>query len=115
MTEPANVPPPPRAGGCCGMGCLTLILLLLFLVCAFVGGIFWAVHHVKQTYSESQPIEMPTVVTSDAPAAVEPNVVQESAPAASATPIVTRQVETRWKTFEKAADRQEKARVELRA
>lgn len=115
MNEQVNIPPAPRAGGCCGMGCLTLVALLVFLAFAFVGGAFWAMKHLRQKYSASEPISMPEALTSDAPASVEGSAIEGSPPQPNPAPLQAREAETRWKAFEKATDRQEKARIELTA
>jgi len=116
MTEPTNLPPAPRAGGCCGMGCLTVMALLIFLGFAFVGGGLWAVHHLGRKYSSPEPSTLPEVITLDAPASVESPALERASPTQpSAAPVQSRPVETRWKAFERAADRNEKAQIELTA
>jgi hypothetical protein len=117
MNQVAAPPPEPQrtgGGGCCGMGCLTLVLLLVFLALAFVGGGFWAAHHLSNKYTSPEPVELPEEDTSDAVAQTQSGtpVEQPPAPAPSVTP---REVEERWKAFDKAADRNQKARIELSA
>ena len=114
MNEQVNLPPAPRPGGCCGVGCVALIALLLFLICAFVGGVFWAIHHVSRTYSETAPITLPDDVTSEMPVAVEGSGVTTSS-APMTTPVPVQAVDARWKAFEKAAERHENVRIELTA
>jgi len=95
------------------MGCLTLVALLLFFIFACIGGAFWGVQHLRTKYSDSDPIAMPEVLTSDAPASVDGTAIE--APSSAATPVPVREAEARWKAFEKASDRLQQARIELTA
>ena len=130
MSAPMNEPiPPTRPGtgvGCFGKGCLVVALLLLFLVVAFVGGGFWALHHLRKSYSATEPLTFPNTTFVDAPVRA---VVPEEAPVLGATgsapvpdaddiaelSLPAREVDARWRAFEKAANRHEPARVELSA
>ncbi len=106
--NPAAPAPPPNAGsGCCGMGCATLLALIVFFAIAFFGGGLWAVHHYKHKYTSPEPMTLPNQETSEEPDA--------DAGAARATPVAVRQTETDWKAFEKAGKRNEKARIALSA
>jgi hypothetical protein len=114
MNEPVSVPPPPppaTAGSCCGMGCATFLALIALFAIAFVGGCLWAVHHYKREYTSAEPMTMPAEVTAEEAVPVE----AASTPTMSATPIPTRQLETEWKAFEKAANRNQKAQISLSA
>ncbi len=114
-----TVPPPPRAGtGCLGIGCLAFIGFFLFLAVAFVGGAFWALHHVRQNYSSTEPLVLPefsensVALPAPSPTPALPN---GNAAPLPALPVPVEPVERRWKAFEKAARRHEKARIELSA
>ena len=110
-----QLPPPQRqrSGGCCGMGCATALGLVIFLALASIGGVLWGVQHLRHKYSAPEPVDMPEVVTSDTPASVFKTPVESAEPAA--TPVPMRETETRWKSFEKAADSTGKNRIELSA
>lgn len=119
----------PRAGsgcGCLGKGCLLSVALLLLLVVAFVGGGFWALRHVQNTYSSTEPLTFGNVSSSDsaAPLPTESAAPQteETADGEGATmpdqtaPPSTetvREVQARWRAFERAADRHQPAHIEL--
>lgn len=115
----------PRRGtgaGCFGKSCLVFLGLLVFLGVAFVGGGFWALRHLQKTYSSEEPLAFANI-TSAEPAldagpetAAAPNAVQiDSEREVSGPPASAAQVRARWRAFERAADRHEKARVELTA
>ena len=113
MNEQINPPPGQRrSGGCCGMGCLSILGLLLFFALALVGGGFWAVQHVKSTYLEEEPRTLPETVASEETAPVEDS---NSPGAVASTPAPARETEARWKSFEKAGDHNENGRIELSA
>lgn len=107
------------------MGCATLFALILFLGLAFIGGGLWAVRHVRDKYSAPEPLPLVEAAASDLETVVEqaptapPVVAQpETAPATgtrAASAAQTQTVSSDWKTFEKAADRNERARIELSA
>ena len=116
-------PPPQRAGlGCVGTGCVTLVCLLIFLVIAFVGGGYWALHHLQKKYSGTAPLSFANITSSESTISPDPsNVTSQTVPSSDTTltPEVPREtaaaIRARWRAFEKAADRHEKARVELSA
>ncbi len=117
--NPAAPAPPPNAGsGCCGMGCATLLALIVFFAIAFFGGGLWAIHHYKHKYTSPEPMTLPNQEISEEPAAIA-GVSSPSAPlaaaSATATPVVVQHTETDWKAFEKAGKRNEKARIALSA
>ncbi len=140
MNNTVATTPPPTAKGCCGVGCLTLFALLAFLAFAFIGGGFWALNHLRHTYSSDEPAAIPTLEPST-PAATEEQTRStplEAAPEAAptspsstgiatplpgtttaptplATPVNTLPAEARWKAFERAAKRGEKASIALSA
>lgn len=117
----AQQQPQAKGGGTCfGMGCVTLAVLLGFLAFAFIGGGLWAVHHFKETYTSAEPEKMPETLTSEEPVEVRGSTstagtTTSTSAAPSLPPPQMREVEKRWKTFDKAGDRDEKARVELTA
>ncbi|HEY0725487.1 MAG TPA: hypothetical protein VGD41_16115 [Pyrinomonadaceae bacterium] len=120
--NPVNTPPPPEKGGlgCLGKGCLTGVGLVIFLAIAFVGGTYWAVHHLRQKYSASEPLTLPEVSESDLvasePTAVPVPAAPASAPTApTAPPQAPVPIQKRWKTFEKAKNRNENANIVLTA
>lgn len=122
-----EVPPPQQARGmgCFGKGCLSFVALVLFLAIAFVAGGIWAVHHLRDTYSSTEPQELPDEVATSGSAsaqtdatpgvtAVVPSTVAPTiAPTVDATPLP--RTATSWKEFQKAGHRHEKARIELTA
>jgi hypothetical protein len=107
-----NPPPQEKGMGCVGKGCLLGVGLVLFLAIAFVGGSYWAVHHLRQTYSASEPLALPEVSESELVASEG-----TTAPGAPATvppaPVVP--LQKRWKTFEKAKNHNEDANIILTA
>ena len=136
MNNPQTLPPPPRPGaGCLGIGCMSFLAFFLFLIVAFVAGGFWALHHVRRTYSSDEPMPIPQVApsttetTSSAPSApvvVAPQSTppqlesgtpsaEPTVPATPTAPTLTGPVQQRWKAFQRAARRGEKARIEMTA
>lgn len=125
MSTPVERPRPGTGIGCFGTGCVTLICLLVFLVIAFVGGGYWAWHHVQKTYSASEPIAFANATSSDSTISVEQSTaLRQETPgdggvATAAAQIEPREsakaVQARWRAFENAADHHEKARIELSA
>ncbi|MDQ6912226.1 MAG: hypothetical protein M3128_05060 [Verrucomicrobiota bacterium] len=110
--NPVAPAPPPNAGsGCCGMGCATLLALIVFFAIAFFGGGLWAIHHYKHKYTSREPVTLPNEEISEEPAAV----AAASPSLAIAAPVAVRHAETDWKAFEKAGKRNEKARIALSA
>ncbi|MGI9089253.1 MAG: hypothetical protein ACR2HH_16180 [Chthoniobacterales bacterium] len=111
MNETTNPPPQDRGLGCIGKGCLTFVGLIAFLCLAFVGGGYWALHHLRQKYSATEPLVLSaetneTEITSSAP---------EATPVSSAPTPPPVAVEKRWKAFEKADERDENANIALSA
>ena len=108
--------------GCCGLGCASIFGLIILFAAAFIGGGLWAVRHYTNKYTSTAPITLPVdpaleeepVLESSPPPA--PGALPVPTPAATPTTRSTvREIEDRWKTFEKAADREQKARIELSA
>ncbi|MBA2742734.1 MAG: hypothetical protein H0U43_00200 [Chthoniobacterales bacterium] len=131
MNEPIPAPPPPRSG-CLAKGCMTLVVLLLFLGVAFIGGGYWALRHLQNTYSDTKPLTFGNV-TSDEPVAVQ-EPTQTAAPATAGEPTPASEplsiqprprpnqaaepygdVRARWQAFEKAGKRGQPANIELTA
>jgi hypothetical protein len=102
--------PQDRGGlGCLGKGCLTGVGLVIFLAIAFVAGTYWALHHLRQKYSAPEPLPL---------AESELVASEEIAPTPPAPAVPTPKVvppEKRWKSFEKAKDRNENANIVLTA
>jgi len=116
------------AGGCFGKGCLLFVALAFLLVIAFAGGTFWAIKRLQNTYSTTTPTSFPELTTgsqegdaqeleADADAG-EPTDAEESAETdeglqrGSSEPSIAA-LQQRWRAFEKAADRHQKARIQL--
>ena len=110
--------------GCLGKGCVLFLGLSLLLVIAFAGGSYWAIHRLQSTYSTDSPTTFPELTTGwqegtvddteadDAAARPQTNVPpQRDYP--TAAPVSVEEVQARWRAFEKAADRRQKARIEL--
>ena len=87
-------PPPPQGMGCFSKGCLTVVVFILLLAAAFVGGTFLAVRFLRTSYFTSTPVQLP-VATSTAGE-------QQAAHA-------------KWNEFENAARDHRSARIELTA
>lgn len=119
----------PRRGsgiGCFGKGCGAFLGLLLFLTIAFVGGGYWALRHLQNTYSSTEPLTFANVASSDsslpevdegAPAepGAAPVIEEQGQTIVPAEPVSVREVQARWRAFEKAADRHQPAHIELSA
>ena len=99
-------PPPKRATGCLGKGCLTFIVLAILLVVIGVGGTFWSTRH----YLSDKPAPMP-----EASPASETGTV--TAQETSTPPPIARSVEVRERldTMRKAARAHEQTDMELTA
>jgi hypothetical protein len=111
---------------------MTFVAFFVFLIVAFVAGGFWAVQHVRRTYSSDKPVAIPefdasrssdAAADANSPATAQSTPALESegtpsAPAASPAPGVrtlTGSAQQRWDEFQRAARRGEKVRVELTA
>ncbi len=101
---------------------------LLFV--ALAGGTFWGIKKIQNEYSQAEPTAFPEVTTawqegtaeegpSDSGAEAEPQGGPETAaqPAdpAELVETVAADVTQRWRAFEKAADKHQKARIDLNA
>ena len=109
----------PRGGGC-GKGCTIFLGLIIFLAIALVGGTFWAFHHFRETYSATEPLQMPAADEADVESMTQTAPVPlPGAPSATApdpiAAVATGGAETRWDAFEKAAKRNQKAQIILSA
>jgi hypothetical protein len=115
---------PPRRG-CAGRACLIFVVLVLLFSGALIGGGVWALRSFRDKYSSPAPLVLPTATETTATAslsepAATPTIPEFSrtvpdAPAAATTPADTRPLETRWREFEQAGKRGEKARIALTA
>ena len=115
MTTDA-APPPPPSDGCLGKSCLVVLGLSTLLFVALTAGTLWGIHYLRQRYSATERVALPS-------AADSPN-VEAAAPNAAASPVPhivppdperLREVRSRWDTFERAAVRGQEARIELSA
>jgi hypothetical protein len=88
-------PPPPQKGtGCCAKGCLILVVFLIVLGIAFVGGSYLAIRYLRREYFPTTHVQLSTSMATEQE--------QET-------------VRARWDAFEKAARAGEPARIELTA
>jgi hypothetical protein len=113
VTPAPTETPRDKGAGCIGKGCLLGAGLLLFLTVAFVAGSYFAVNHLRDKYSSSEPMELPEVTNEEdfvasAPASTTPGGAIAGTPA----PVP---VQKRWKAFEKADERNENANIVLTA
>jgi hypothetical protein len=113
MNTVATPPPQEKGMGCLGKGCLTGVGLIVFLAIAFVGGSYWAVHHLRQKYSASEPLALPEVSESEL-ASSEGTVAPPVSTMGVQKPVES-PIQKRWKAFEKAKDRNENANIVLTA
>jgi len=105
MTAEAG-PSRPRSGGCLGKGCLVLAGLAVLLAVALAAGALWGIQRLRQTYSATEQLTLPTASGS---VGIETSASDHSA----VTPEQLRQVQTRWESFQRAGLRREQARLEL--
>lgn len=109
-------------GGCAGKGCMMFLLFGVLLLVALAGGSYWGIKRLQNTYSAAEATTFPEVTTAwqegtaDAESA-EPEPVEEPQPAEQADQVemVAADVAQRWRAFEKAADKHQKARIDLNA
>lgn len=95
MSSWVDAPPPQKRGmGCFAKGCLTLLALIILLATAFVAGSYWAVRHLRESYSATASTPLP------------------SAPLAADR---IEQVRAQWDVFTAAAEQHRRARIELNA
>jgi hypothetical protein len=116
MSADTAVPTPQSPNGCLGKGCLIAFGLFILLMAALTLGATWGIHYLRQTYSQTQRMELRTPET---PGVAEASPSTKASPAAALqnepVPEQLREVQTRWDRFESAARRQEKTRIELTA
>lgn len=105
-----------------------LVLGVLLLV-ALAGGTYWGIKRFQNTYAAAEPTTFPEVTTawqesppvdseadSSEAGPVEPEAVAPQPPdLAEYVEPVAADVQQRWRAFEKAADRHQKARIDLNA
>jgi hypothetical protein len=125
MTNPPLPSAEPRRRGCFAKGCLTVVALFVLLVVAFVGGGFWAFRHLQNTYSTTEPLTFANVTGDNgvtiAPSAENDDVSSDapvsttSRPEPMQAPQSVESIRARWRAFEKAAKRNEPARIDLTA
>src|SRR5215216_5111063 len=101
-------PPPKRASGCFGKGCLLLLVFAILFVLVGIGGSLWSVRHV---YLSDKPAPIPQVSAPSETGTVTP--AETSAPAPT---IASTSVRERLDNMKKAARRaHEQTDVELTA
>lgn len=125
MIEQPTPAAEPRRSGCLAKACLTFVGLFVLLAVAFVGGGFWAFRHLQNTYSTSEPLTFGQVTSDDglvAEPSARPEDLSSEAPRTTSAvasppemPESSDSIRARWRAFEKAAKRNEPARIELRA
>lgn len=113
-------------GGCAGKGCMMFLLFGLLLLVALAGGTYWGIKRFQNTYSAAEPTTFPEITTgwqegtadsdtADAePQDRQPATAQPAEPA-DQVEMVAADVHQRWRAFEKAADKHQKARINLNA
>ncbi|PYL37501.1 MAG: hypothetical protein DMF34_10160 [Verrucomicrobia bacterium] len=95
MSNTAWIEPPPQRGmGCFAKGCLILVVFVIVLVIAFVGGSYLAIRYLRSEYFATTHVQLSTSMATEQE--------QET-------------VRARWDAFEKAAHAGEPARIELTA
>ncbi|HMJ06034.1 MAG TPA: hypothetical protein VK474_07235 [Chthoniobacterales bacterium] len=119
MNDGIEVPAARSGMGCFGKGCVTFLGLVVFLAIALIAGTFWGIHYLR-SYSSTEPLPLPTAETSTAGEASgdeqpvpESSALTETEAAPTAPP--SGEISHDWKSFEKAARRNEPARIELTA
>ena len=117
-----------QSGGACGKGCIMFVAFGALLLVAVAGGTYWGIKRVQNTYSAAEPMTFPETTTgwqeqtsddleADTPEdepIVPPPAAAPAEPGDYAEPVAG-DVQQRWRAFEKAADRREKARIHLSA
>ena len=109
------------------------LVLGILLLAALAGGSYWGIKRFQNTYSDPEPMTFPEITTAwqdgaaDEPepqpaAQPEPALEPQAAPAqaqpaepADHVEMMAGDVHLRWKAFEKAADKNQKARIHLSA
>ena len=116
-----NHPTQRSGGGCFGKGCVMFVAFALFLFVALAGGTYWAIKRFQNTYSAAEPTTFPEITTAwqqgsaeEVEAEPEPTQAQPAEPA-DYVETMAADPELRWKAFEKAADKRQKARIHLSA
>jgi hypothetical protein len=102
-------PPPKRATGCFGKGCLVLIILAILLVVVGVGGSYWSVRHV---YLSDKPVPIPEPSAPPETPAVTPGGTSMATPSPSEKSVAVRE---RLDTMKQAARAHEPNEVILTA
>src|SRR5215217_3995654 len=100
-------PPPKRASGCFGKGCLLLLVFAILFVLVGIGGSLWSVRHV---YLSDKPAPIP-----QASAPSETGTVTPAETRAPAPTITSTSVRERLDNMKKAARVHEQTDVELTA
>jgi hypothetical protein len=126
MNTETPLPPQRSSSGCLGKGCIIFIAFVSLLILAFAGGTFWALKRLQNTYSTTTPATFPELTTGWQQSTgddLEPDTVapdeaydireapQTAQPRRSRETVAA--LQSRWRAFEEAADRHQKARIEL--
>lgn len=101
---------------------MMFLLFGVLLLVALAGGTYWGIKRFQNTYSAAEPTTFPEVTTawqegtSDA-AEQGTQAAEQAQPAEQAELVekVAADVTQRWRAFEKAADKHQKARINLNA
>ena len=116
LNQPAT---PQSRGGCAGKGCFGFFLFGLFLLVALAGGTYWGIKRFQNTYSAAEPTSFPEITTAWQDGTADAAEQQTAAAAPIEQPQVAEtvapDVAQRWRAFEKAADKHQKAQIDLNA
>ena len=98
------------------------LLFGVFLLIALAGGTYWGIKRFQNTYSAAEPTTFPEITTgwqeaTPNAAEQETQAAEQAQPADPAEQVetVAADVTQRWRAFEKAADKHQKARINLNA
>lgn len=98
------------------------LLFGLLLLVALAGGTYWGIKRFQNTYSAAEPTTFPEITTGWQEGTADDAATQDTEPATAQPPdpadqveMVSADVHQRWRAFEKAADKRQKARIDLNA
>ena len=119
-----NEPTPRSGGGCFGKGCVMFLALGALLFVALAAGTYWGIKRFQNSYAATEPTTFPEITTGWQQSTaeeeqevepVEPEPLAQPAEQADDVEPMAADVHQRWSAFEKAADKNQKARIELSA
>ena len=96
----------------------------VLLLVALAGGTYWGIKRIQNSYAQTEPMTFPEVTTAWQQGTAEqeqdaqpeePEPLAQPPEPADPVETVAGDVHQRWKAFEKAADKGQKARIELSA